>query len=64
MTNPDLSRARWRKSTRTGGGNCIEVAAFSPDIAIRDSKDAHGPVLLTDPASWSGLAAAIKTGGL
>ncbi|WP_141965560.1 DUF397 domain-containing protein [Actinomadura hallensis] len=38
----------WRKSTRSAsnGGDCVEVAAVSGVIAVRDSKDPHGPVLL------------------
>jgi hypothetical protein len=29
MTNPDLSPATWRKSSRSGnGGNCVEVALY------------------------------------
>jgi hypothetical protein len=40
----DLSRARWRKSSFSGGGgsNCVEVADAGHTIAVRDSKDARG----------------------
>lgn len=42
---PDV---HWRKSTHStsNGGDCVEVAAVSGVIAVRDSKDPHGPVLL------------------
>jgi hypothetical protein len=50
MTTVDLSRARWRKSVRSGqNGNCVEIAGASGMIAMRDSKDPHGPVLAFSP---------------
>ena len=60
----DLSRAVWRKSTRSNnGGACVEVAANLPGIvAVRDSKNQGGPVLVISSASWQELASRIKTG--
>ncbi|MFE9191300.1 DUF397 domain-containing protein [Micromonospora sp. NPDC007208] len=51
----DLTGARWRKSIRSGpdGGNCVEVAANLPGlVAVRDSKDPVGPVLVFPPDAW------------
>ncbi|MFY1593631.1 DUF397 domain-containing protein [Micromonospora sp. WMMD737] len=51
----DLTGAVWRKSTRSGdnGGDCVEVATNLPGVvAIRDSKDAQGPVVTIDPPAW------------
>ncbi|PTA43407.1 DUF397 domain-containing protein [Micromonospora sp. RP3T] len=51
----DLTRAQWRKSTRSGtsGGNCVEVADNLPDVVgVRDSKDPSGPVLVFGPTTW------------
>ncbi|QFG25526.1 DUF397 domain-containing protein [Actinomadura sp. WMMB 499] len=44
----DLSNVAWRKASRSGenGGNCVELAAVSGAIGVRDSKDPDGPVLL------------------
>ncbi|MCX5118353.1 DUF397 domain-containing protein [Micromonospora sp. NBC_00362] len=52
----DLTDARWRKSTRSGsnGGDCVEVADNLPGIvAVRDSKDPHGPALNFSPTAWA-----------
>ncbi len=54
MTALDLSRAEWRTSTRSvGNGNCVEVATVDGRIAVRDSKDRHGPILAFPPSAWA-----------
>jgi hypothetical protein len=61
----DLTDARWRKSTRSGGngGNCVEIADNLPGIvALRDSKDPTGPVLTIGPTGWAAFVTAVKTG--
>jgi hypothetical protein len=59
----DLTGARWRKSTRSGEGNCVEVADNLPGVvAVRDSKDPAGPVLTFAPDAWAGFLAAVKRG--
>ncbi|BCJ33798.1 hypothetical protein Athai_13010 [Actinocatenispora thailandica] len=62
----DLSDAMWRKSSRSGGngGNCVEVAGNLADIvAVRDSKDPRGPVLVASPAAFA-FAGLVKAGRL
>jgi hypothetical protein len=61
----DLTRAIWRKSSYSGanGGNCVEVARNLPGlVAVRDSKDPHGPALTMSLQTWSAFTAEIKTG--
>ena len=60
----DLSSASWRKSSFSAGGgsNCVEVAVLPRALAIRDSKDPHGPVHLLRPAAFRDLIARIKRG--
>ncbi|MET8281855.1 DUF397 domain-containing protein [Micromonospora sp. NPDC005174] len=51
----ELTGARWRKSSRSNGsgGNCVEVADnLSGLVAVRDSKDPDGPVLVFEPEAW------------
>ncbi|TDC58525.1 DUF397 domain-containing protein [Actinomadura sp. GC306] len=49
----DLRNAKWRKSTYTAsnGGNCVELAGVAGAVAVRDSKDPDGPVLLLSRAA-------------
>jgi len=43
-----LSALHWQKSRRSNpSGNCVEMAALpSGGIAVRNSRDPHGPVLI------------------
>ncbi|WP_025616773.1 DUF397 domain-containing protein [Salinispora cortesiana] len=61
---PDLARAAWRKSTRSQTSNCVEVAPMPATVALRDSKDRGGPVLLFAPGEWRNFLAATKEGRL
>lgn len=52
----------WRKSSHSGGqGECVEVATRQPDaVAVRDSKNPHGPALALAPAQWREFLADVK----
>jgi len=59
----DLSRARWRKSSPSGGngGQCVEVAQNLPAIvAVRDSKDPGGTPLVVTRAAWAAFLDTVK----
>lgn len=54
----ELSGARWRKSSFSGGGTndeCVEVALVGDTTAMRDSKNRTGEVLLLPPTAWTSL---------
>ena len=51
----DHIEPRWRKSSYSGngGGDCVEVARNLPGvIAVRDSKNPDGPVLIISRSEW------------
>jgi hypothetical protein len=53
----------WRKSTRSGGSACVEVAPL-PDggIAVRDSKDPNGAVLRYTAEEWTAFLLGVEGG--
>lgn len=59
MTDP--TGRRWRTSSYSGSSNnCIQAATSSPGIALRDSKNPHGPVLTITSRAWRDFIQAIK----
>ncbi|MFJ9579315.1 DUF397 domain-containing protein [Streptomyces sp. NPDC101191] len=61
-----LGSAAWRKSPYSGsdGGDCVEVADLTAHVAVRDSKNPAGPVLLARPAAFAAFVAAAAEGRL
>ena len=53
---------RWRKSSYSGNGaECVEVATGRPGtVAVRDSKDPHGPVLIVSRDEWASFTARLR----
>lgn len=63
MSVIDPSRATWRKSSRSGaGGNCVEWADLGGAVAVRDSKNPTGPVLVFTPGEWAAFVEGVKHG--
>jgi Domain of unknown function (DUF397) len=60
----DLSRAMWRKSSRSNGsgGACVEIASVGPAIAVRDSKDPDGAKLVFTLGAWEEFTRGVKAG--
>ena len=59
----DLSRAEWRKASKSSsnGGACVEVARNLPGIvAVRDSKNPQGPILTLTPDKWANFLARVR----
>ncbi|MFH8869751.1 DUF397 domain-containing protein [Streptomyces griseus] len=54
------SELRWFKSSysdSSNGSECVEVAAASDAVLVRDSKNTQGPRLAVVPAAWAGFVA-------
>lgn len=62
--SPGTSRAAWRTSRHSANaGNCVQVAAnLSGAVAVRDSKDQHGPAIVIKPPAWHRFINQVKAG--
>ncbi|MYY02266.1 MULTISPECIES: DUF397 domain-containing protein [unclassified Streptomyces] len=61
--SPELSTARWRRSSysNSNGGECVEISDDFPGIVpVRDSKNPTGPALVVRAAAWNGFVASLK----
>lgn len=58
-----LDSLTWRKSSYSGlkkDGNCVEVAGAPDAVAMRDSKDPAGPVLVVSRAAFARFVAGLR----
>lgn len=64
MDNSD--ELQWIKSTYSNGsGACVEIAHLGTDsVALRDSKDPHGPVLGVSSSAFAALVSQVRSGRL
>jgi hypothetical protein len=60
----DLRNAQWHISTYSANGStCVEVATNLADaVAIRDSKNRQGPVLVVATDEWAKFCTGVKQG--
>jgi hypothetical protein len=57
MVDFDWAAVVWRKSSRSAGGNsnCVEVAFLRGFVAVRDSRDPAGGLLIIRQGAWRGF---------
>jgi hypothetical protein len=53
----------WRTSSRSATSNCIEAKPLPDGIAVRDSKDSHGPELAFSAESWTNFVRTARSLG-
>jgi hypothetical protein len=58
------AHSHWRKSTHSDShsGTCVEVARVDDAIALRDSRDPDGAVLVLGPDQWRALRSRLRSG--
>jgi len=57
----DVISPRWRKSTKSDSGSCVEVADNLPGrVLVRDTKDRDGGTLAFPPAAWSAFVTKVR----
>ena len=63
MTEIDLSRAEWRKSSYSSqSGNCVEVARNLPGlVAVRDSNEPDRAKLVVAHKTWRVFLKGMRT---
>jgi hypothetical protein len=61
-TGVDLAAAVWRKSTRSGSSGCVEVAFVDGQVAVRDSKNRRGGLLVFTPLEWEAFLGGVRDG--
>jgi hypothetical protein len=61
---PADNAIRWIKSSHSfANGNCVQAARLPGGrIAVRDSKNPHGPVLRFTPEKWHAFLAGLRHG--
>ncbi|MDA0634404.1 DUF397 domain-containing protein [Nonomuraea sp. MCN248] len=64
MGELNLEAAEWRKAAASADvGQCVEVATNLPGVvAVRDSKNPHGPALIFTPGEWRAFVGGVRDG--
>lgn len=63
LTEPGIRASVWRKARRSiSNGDCVEVAAASHKILVRDSKNPNGAMLGYPAGSWRSFLSSAKRG--
>ncbi|HEY5987243.1 MAG TPA: DUF397 domain-containing protein [Streptosporangiaceae bacterium] len=63
VTGSMLRGVAWRKAQLSvANGACVQVARTGGMLAMRDSKDPDGPVLMYTPVEWHAFLDGVKKG--
>jgi hypothetical protein len=56
------NHAKWRKSSHSAINGCVEVAFVEDQVAVRDSKDRGGPILVFSVPEWRAFLRGVQDG--
>lgn len=64
MLGVDYSVLKWRKSSFSEAGNCVEVAAIQGKsvLLVRDSKPGNDVILVVPSAAWQKFLHEVRSG--
>jgi hypothetical protein len=63
LSDSERSDLVWCKAHRsTNNGQCVEIASTADKIAVRDSKDPNGPILVYTSAEFSAFLEGARNG--
>jgi hypothetical protein len=63
LSDAERSALLWLKAQRSGAnGACVEIASTAGKIAVRDSKDPDGPILVYTPTEFSAFLEGTRNG--
>jgi Domain of unknown function (DUF397) len=63
LSDAERAELNWVKAKRSGSnGQCIEIASAADKIAIRDSKDPDGPILVYTPGEFKAFLHGTQNG--
>jgi len=62
MLSKGYQPSRWRKSSFSGDGDCLEWLIDSDGVRLRDSDNPSGAELYLSHAAWIAFLAGIKSG--
>jgi Domain of unknown function (DUF397) len=60
MTKFQEQSVAWRKSVRSNGGNCVEVAFPQGCVLVRDSKDPEGGWIHFSLVEWNAFLVELR----
>jgi hypothetical protein len=64
VDQPQWHEMGWRKASySTGNGACVEVASYGGTLAVRDSQNPAGPVMICDPPDWRAFISGVRSVG-
>jgi uncharacterized protein DUF397 len=63
LTEAERAGLAWLKAqASTHNGACVEIAETAGRIAMRDSKDPDGPILVYTPAEFEAFLGGVRNG--